>query len=56
MPMIGVQDAVRAVEECTAFTSTNLPDDYVHEDWTVEMMMALESKQAEEHFYKIANR
>ncbi|KAH6695142.1 hypothetical protein F5X68DRAFT_227139 [Plectosphaerella plurivora] len=30
--------------------------EYKHEDWTVDMMMALEKKQAEEHFYMVANK
>lgn len=40
-------DAIKSISYDTPFKSTNLPDDYVHEEWTVEMMMALEHKQAE---------
>jgi len=39
------------------FTSINLPDGHVHEDWTVETMMALEKEQAkEDSFYRVKNR
>lgn len=37
----------------TPFQSTNVPEGYVHEDWTVEDMMAKERMKADESFYKI---
>lgn len=49
-------EVAKSIEEGTDFTSKNLPEGYVHEDWTVEMMLALESKQVQEHFYRVANR
>lgn len=48
-------DVVKSVKKGTAFSSTNLPEGYVHEDWTVEMMMALEKEQVADHFLKVAN-
>ena len=33
-----------------AFTSTNIPDGFVHEDWTIEEMLAHEGKKGD--FYK----
>ncbi len=49
-----VAEAAKSVETGEPFLSTNTPEGHVHEDWTVEMMMALEDKQVEEHFYKTA--
>lgn len=48
--------AAAHVEGGQEFRNTNVPEGHVHEDWTVEMMMVLESKQVEEHFYRVANR
>ncbi|KIW90820.1 uncharacterized protein Z519_08603 [Cladophialophora bantiana CBS 173.52] len=48
--------AVESLEKGKDFNSTNLPEGYTHEDWTVEMMLALEKNQVQEHFYKVANR
>jgi hypothetical protein len=33
------------VENGTPFTNTNLPEDYVHEDWTIDSMLAKERAQ-----------
>jgi hypothetical protein len=49
-------EAVESVKTGKAFKSTNTPEDHVHEDWTVEMMMALEKEQAREAFYRVANK
>jgi len=51
-----LDDVVKSIKEGVPFESTNIPEGHVHEDWTVEMMMALESKQSQEHFYKVANK
>lgn len=40
------EKVMAAVENGTDFRPDNLPDGYVHEDWTVESMMALEKEQA----------
>lgn len=47
-------EAVESIVSGKPFTSSNLPEDYVHEDWNVEMMMALEKKQAAEAFYRVS--
>ena len=51
-----LEQVVDSVENGSAFISTNVPEDHVHEDWTVEMMMALEKEQTKEHFFKVANK
>ncbi|KAH7110711.1 hypothetical protein EDB81DRAFT_831495 [Dactylonectria macrodidyma] len=51
-----LSEAVESVKTGSNFKSTNVPEGHVHEDWTVEMMMALEKEQAKEHFYRVANR
>ena len=40
------------LETGTPFTSTNIPDGHIHEDWTIEEMLAFEGKKAGENFYK----
>lgn len=47
------QAVIKAIEEGTRFVSTNVPEGHVHEDWTIESMMALESKTAESATYTI---
>ena len=49
-------EAAESVTKGTKFDSSNTPEGHVHEDWTVEMMLALETTQAEEHLYQVANR
>lgn len=49
-------EVVASLEASQPFVSSNLPEDYKHEDWTVEMMLALENAAVEEHLYKVANR
>jgi F420-dependent methylenetetrahydromethanopterin dehydrogenase len=39
-------EVMAAVENGTEFRPNNLPEGYIHEDWTVESMMALEKEQA----------
>ncbi|KAM5346085.1 hypothetical protein ACJ41O_009090 [Fusarium nematophilum] len=51
-----LSEVVQSVKGGSPFKSTNLPEGHVHEDWTVESMMALEKEQAKEHFYRVANR
>ncbi|EXJ75071.1 uncharacterized protein A1O5_01767 [Cladophialophora psammophila CBS 110553] len=48
-------EAAESVEKGTAFQSTNIPEGHVHEDWTVEMMLALEQDEVQKNFYKVAN-
>lgn len=38
----------------TPFTSTNVPEGYVHSDWTIETMMSNEGKKGD--FYVIDNK
>jgi hypothetical protein len=47
-------ELVASIESDKPFVNTNLPEGHVHEDWDVEMMMALEKKQAAEAFYKVS--
>lgn len=49
-----LDEVVDSVKNGTLFVSKNLPEGYVHEDWTVEIMMAQEGKQVETAFYKVA--
>jgi hypothetical protein len=44
---------VKSVREGTSFVSTNVPEGHVHEDWTIEEMMAREGVKAEPEFYKV---
>jgi hypothetical protein len=47
-------DAVSShLEKGTPFTPKNVPDGYVHEDWTIGQMMAKEGVKAEPDFYKV---
>lgn len=48
-------DAIKSIESGTPFVSTNIPEDHVHEDWTIETMMALEGTKAADHLYKVSN-
>lgn len=41
------------IEKGTPFVSKNVPEDYVHEDWTIGQMMAREGVKAESDFYKV---
>ncbi|KAH7126493.1 hypothetical protein B0J13DRAFT_611831 [Dactylonectria estremocensis] len=46
-------EAVKAsIENGTPFVSTNVPLGHVHEDWTIETMLAHEGKLADKNFYK----
>ncbi|KAH7161079.1 hypothetical protein EDB81DRAFT_924424 [Dactylonectria macrodidyma] len=46
-------EAVKAsVENGTPFVSTNVPPGHIHEDWTIESMLAHEGKLADKDFYK----
>lgn len=51
-----VYDNIKAViqhlKEGNPFVSTNVPEGHVHEEWTVETMMAKEKEQADEAIYK----
>lgn len=47
-------EAVKAnLETGAPFKSTNIPDDHVHTDWTIEDMMAQEGKRVEDGFYQV---
>ncbi|KAJ0420300.1 hypothetical protein BJY00DRAFT_313239 [Aspergillus carlsbadensis] len=49
-------DAVMShVIKGTDFVSTNLPDGYRHEEWTIEDMLSKEGQQVPDDFYKVAN-
>lgn len=37
----------------TPFRNSNVPEDYVHEDWTVESMMKKDLQQGQEAMYVI---
>jgi hypothetical protein len=41
------------LQKGTPFKSTNVPEDHVHEDWTIETMMSFEHKKAAETVYKV---
>ncbi|KAF2186194.1 FAD/NAD(P)-binding domain-containing protein [Zopfia rhizophila CBS 207.26] len=47
---------VSHLEKGTPFRSTSVPDGYVHEDWTIETMMAREGQKAENGFYQVDNK
>ncbi|OQU99361.1 FAD binding domain-containing protein [Cladophialophora immunda] len=34
------------------FISTNIPEGHIHEDWTIEKMLAYEGKKVDENFYQ----
>jgi len=34
------------------FTSTNIPEGHIHEDWTIDEMLAFEGKKVDKTFYK----
>lgn len=36
--------AVKSLKDGTPFQSSNVPEGHVHEDWTIETMMAMEGK------------
>ncbi|KAF2811870.1 FAD/NAD(P)-binding domain-containing protein [Mytilinidion resinicola] len=49
-------DAVTAnVLKQAPFTSTNVPEGHVHEDWTIATMMSAEGEKAEAGFYVVNN-
>ena len=39
------------LETGTPFKSTNVPEDHIHSDWTIEDMMAREGEKGGEDFY-----
>lgn len=47
-------DAVKAsLENGTPFKSTNIPEGHIHEDWTIEDMMAHEGEKVGDTFYHV---
>jgi len=46
-------EAVDSVRKDTYFQSRNIPEGHVHEEWTVEMMMDMDKRQARDAFYKV---
>ena len=44
------EEVVAHLQNGAAFSSTNIPDGFVHEDWTIEEMLAHEGKKGD--FYK----
>ncbi|KAJ3547719.1 hypothetical protein NM208_g1364 [Fusarium decemcellulare] len=50
-------EAVKAhIEKGAVFQSTNVPDGHVHQDWTIEMMLANEGKRVDKDFYKTRDK
>ncbi|KAH7020063.1 hypothetical protein EDB80DRAFT_760004 [Ilyonectria destructans] len=49
------EEAASHILKGTPFVSTNLPEGYVHEEWTVEEMMAKEN-ESNASFYKVDNK
>ena len=49
------EPAVASLKTGTPFTSTNIPEGHVHEDWTIETMMAMEGQVAGSDFYVVDN-
>ncbi|KAF5026582.1 hypothetical protein F66182_1308 [Fusarium sp. NRRL 66182] len=45
--------ALANLKDGTPFTPTNVPEDYVHEDWTVAELMEKEKGLADESFFKV---
>lgn len=43
---------VRHLHDGTPFVSKNVPPGHVHEDWTIETMLAHEGRKVDEVFYK----
>lgn len=43
------------LESGTPFKSTNIPEDHVHVDWTIEDMMAREGEKVGAEFYQVKN-
>lgn len=43
---------VSHIKDGTEFRPANLPDGYIHEDWTIETMLSREGRTAEKGFYK----
>lgn len=46
---------VSHLETGTPFTSTNVPPNHLHEDWTVASLLAMESSQQFQTEFKIRN-
>ncbi|KAH0841504.1 putative MAK1-like monooxygenase [Fonsecaea pedrosoi] len=44
---------VSHLKDGTPFTATNVPEGYVHEDWTVSELMEKEKGKADEEFFKV---
>lgn len=47
--------AVSHLNRGTLFRSTNIPEDHVHEDWTIGEMMAREGLPGGSTFYEVDN-
>lgn len=45
-------EIIAHLETGAPFTSTNVPEKHVHEDWTVDQMLAYEGKKVSADFYK----
>ncbi|EXJ76282.1 uncharacterized protein A1O5_00790 [Cladophialophora psammophila CBS 110553] len=45
-------EVIANIQSATPFVSTNIPEGYVHEDWTIEQMLAYEGKKADKDFYR----
>lgn len=51
-----VDEVVAHLETGAPFTSSNVPEGYVHEDWTIDEMLAYEGRKAGAGFYKVASK
>jgi hypothetical protein len=47
--------AIASIKDGVEFRNTNTPQDYVHEDWTVESMMEAEKTASNGSMYKVSN-
>ncbi|KAH8886613.1 FAD/NAD(P)-binding domain-containing protein [Thozetella sp. PMI_491] len=45
-------EVVNAIKNDAPFKSTNVPEGHVHDDWTIETMLAYEGLKVEKDFYK----
>lgn len=49
------EKVVAHINNGTPFRSTNIPEDHVHEDWTIGDMMAREGQEVDGTFYQVDN-
>jgi hypothetical protein len=44
---------VNHLQDGTPFVSKNVPEGYVHEEWTVETLLTIEGQTVDKDFYKV---